>query len=148
MWRPAAALPFFLGEETRSDFVNKELYRDGKGLFPVPLGSPTELLVDRLEKTPDVQGEEHFLFRYLGNRNEHLGAVSVQRYFSIANTWNPKNDTSVHVIMRLRGGSPLMVERGFRQGSRRGLPLHGRAALEQLGLEQRNGLVPRGHSRV
>ena len=28
----------FVGEQTRSDFVNKELYRDGKGLFPLPLG--------------------------------------------------------------------------------------------------------------
>ena len=110
-------LALFAGEQTRGEWVNKELYRDGKGLFPLPLAGPADLLVDRLEKTPDMQGEDHFLFRYLGNRrNEHLGAVSVWRYFAAAKDWNSKADPSVRVIMRLRGGAPLLVERSFGKG--------------------------------
>ena len=107
---------FFVGEQTRADFINKELYRDGKGLFPLPLAAPADLLVDRLEKIPDIQGEEHFLFRYLNNRNEHLRAVTVQRYFAAAKDWKPKADGSLRVIMRLRGGSPLLVEHSFGKG--------------------------------
>ena len=30
---------FFLGERTQSRFVNRRLYREGKGLFPMPLGA-------------------------------------------------------------------------------------------------------------
>ncbi|MGD0896669.1 MAG: BatA domain-containing protein [Thermoguttaceae bacterium] len=108
---------FFLGEQTRSDFINRELYRDGKGVFPVPLGSSADLLVDRLEKTPDVQGEDHFLFRYLGQyRNENLGAVSVQRYFTVAKDWKPQAQNPVRTVLHLRGGPPLMVERSFEKG--------------------------------
>ena len=63
-----------------------------------------------------MQGEDHFLFRYLNNRNEHLGAVTVQRYFAAAKDWKPTADTSVRVVMRLRGGAPLLVERSFGKG--------------------------------
>jgi hypothetical protein len=108
---------FFAGEQTRSDFINRELYRDGKGLFPVPLGGPADLLVDRLEKTPDVQGEDHFLFRYdREHRNEDLGTVVVQRYFSVAKDWKPRADRPVRTILSLRGGAPLMVESSFGKG--------------------------------
>jgi hypothetical protein len=138
---------FFLGEQTRGDFFNRELYRDGKGLFPVPLGGPEDLRIDRLEKTPDMQGDDHFIFRYLGpQRNEHLGAVTVQRYFGVRpGPWPgatgvspvpggstgkmpvapdgkmpvaPDGKTSVapRVVMRLRGGAPLLVEKAFGKG--------------------------------
>jgi len=108
---------FFLGEQTRSDFVNRELYRDGKGLFPLPLGGPADLAPSPLEKTPDMQGEDHFLFRYLGKRrNEDLGAVLVHRYFSVAKDWKPKAASPVGTILWLRGGAPLLVERSFGKG--------------------------------
>ncbi|MGA2617785.1 MAG: BatA domain-containing protein [Thermoguttaceae bacterium] len=139
---------FFLGEQTQGDVVNRDLYRDGRGLFPLPLAGPEDLVVDRLEKTPDMQGDEHFVFRYLGSeRNEHLGAVTVQRYFAAAKGWNPAapgpaadgpkgtvpSSTSprgeadenrdspragrpARVLLRLRNGAPLWVEKGFGQG--------------------------------
>jgi hypothetical protein len=108
---------FFLGEQTRSDFVNRELYRDGKGLFPFPLGGPADLAPSPLEKTPDMQGEEHFLFRYLGkHRNESLGAVIVHRYFGVAKDWTPKAVAPVATLLWLRGGAPLLAERGFGKG--------------------------------
>jgi hypothetical protein len=108
---------FFLGEQSRSDFVNRELYRDGKGLFPLSLGGPADLAPSPLEKTPDMQGEDHFLFRYLGkHRNEHLGAVLIHRYFGVAKDWKPKAAAPVETILWLRGGAPLLVERSFGKG--------------------------------
>ena len=43
---------FFLGERTDVRFFNDVLYRNGQGLFPVPLAGEKELLVDRLEPAP------------------------------------------------------------------------------------------------
>ena len=45
-------LAMFLGEHTDVKFFNDVLYRDGRGLFPVPLAGQAELLIDRLEPAP------------------------------------------------------------------------------------------------
>ena len=55
-------LGFFLGELSRADFFNAQLYRDGEGLFPLPLAGPAELAVDRLEKSPDLEVDDHPIF--------------------------------------------------------------------------------------
>ena len=73
---------FFLGERCDVKFFNDVLYRDGKGLFPVPLARQAELLVDRLEPAPDVQVEPHFIFRvFAGKRNTFLQTVAVRAVF-------------------------------------------------------------------
>jgi hypothetical protein len=111
---------FFLGEKCQSIFFNRELYREGKGLFPLPLKGPSELLVDRLEVAPDVQIENlhggHFLFRiFAERRNSFLQSILVQRYFA-ADKWQPPDDGSVNVLARLRNGAPLIVEKKFGKG--------------------------------
>ena len=110
---------FFLGERTESPWTNKELYRDGKGLFPVPLAHPAELLVDRLEKSPDIllASRVHPIFQiFSGQRNSFLPLVLVNRYVTVAKGWQADADPNVAVIASLRNNAPLAVERKFGQG--------------------------------
>jgi hypothetical protein len=115
--RSGGGVVFFLGERTSTDFVNEELYRDGKGLFPLPLAGPKELLVDRLEKAPDIEADNHFLFRgFAEKRNAYLSNVLVGKYLAAAEGWKPGSDSGTRVIVRLRHGAPLVVQRQFGRG--------------------------------
>jgi hypothetical protein len=108
---------FFLGEKCQSKFFNEQLFREGKGIFPLPLKGPAELVVDRLEVAPDVQTENHFIFRIFGERrNSFLQSLQVQRYFAAADKWQPPADGSVRVLAKLRNGAPLAVEKSFGKG--------------------------------
>lgn len=110
-------LAIFLGDRTDLKFYNDVLYNDGKGLFPVPLEREEELLVDRLEPAPDIQVENHFVFRvFAAEQNTFLQTVTVARYFSVPNGWRPPADSTTRVIARLRNGAPLMVEHKFGKG--------------------------------
>jgi hypothetical protein len=108
---------FFLGEHSDPKFFNDVLYKDGKGIFPVPLARQSELMVDRLEPAPDVQAGEHFVFRvFAGKQNTLLPTVAVQRYFATPEGWRPAADSTVRVAAQLRNGAPLVVERDFGKG--------------------------------
>lgn len=108
---------FFLGEKTLVKFYNEQLYRDGQGVLPVPLIGETQLLVDRLEKGPDVEVENHPVFRiFAGERNSFLNAVVVERYIAADPKWKPSSDSPARVIARLRNGSPLVVEQPLGKG--------------------------------
>ena len=108
---------FFLGDQCEARYFNEALYRDGKGLFPVPLVGKAVLRVDRLEPAPDVQVGPHFIFRvFTANRNTFLQTVGVQRYFAVPDGWRPPADSTVSVAARLRNGAPLVVERRFGKG--------------------------------
>jgi hypothetical protein len=108
---------FFLGDRSEAKYFNDVLYRDGKGLFPVPLARPAELIVDRLEPAPDLQVDPHFIFRvFAAKRNTFLQTVSVERYFAVPEDWRPPLGSSVRVAAHLRNGAPLVVERSFGKG--------------------------------
>ncbi len=107
----------FLGERSRAPLINEQLYRDGQGLFPLPLKGPAELVVDRLEKAPDLEVTDHPIFSvFAGERNSFLNTVTIQRYFAAAEGWSPSPDSSTRVIARLRNKAPLAVERQLGQG--------------------------------
>lgn len=107
----------FLGERSSPAFVNEQLFRGGRGLFPLPLATPADLLVDRLQKSPDLDISPHPIFQiFAGQRNSFLSTVVVQRYFSVPADWQPSRDAHTQVIARLRNGAPLVVERKFGQG--------------------------------
>ncbi len=108
---------FFLGENCDAKFFNENLYRDGQGLFPIPLARRAELAVDRLEPAPDVQVEPHFMFRvFAGKLNSFLQTVGVRKYFAVRENWTPPPDSTVRVAARLRNGAPLVVERSYGKG--------------------------------
>jgi hypothetical protein len=101
---------------TRGDYVTQDLYRDGKGLFPLPLAGPQPLPFDPLDNTPDVQSTEHPVFVNFPNRVESLSKIHVHQYFAAPANWHEKSDSSLKVIMRLRNGAPLLVEKSFHNG--------------------------------
>ena len=108
---------FFLGELCRADFFNDQLFRGGEGLFPLPLAGPAELVVDRLEKAPDLEVTEHPIFSvFAGERNSFLSTVVVSRYFAAQKDWLPEPESSTRVIARLRNKAPLAVEHKFGDG--------------------------------
>jgi hypothetical protein len=115
--RNGGGVAFFMGELCRADYFNRQLYRDGKGLFPLPLTGSTELLVDRLERAPDMEVTDHPIFAvFAGERNSFLGTVTIERYFAAPKGWAPPPDSSTRVIARLRNKAPLAVEHRFGTG--------------------------------
>lgn len=107
----------FLGERARSKFINEQLYRQGEGFFPVPLAGQAELLVDRLQRAPDLQVTDHPVFRiFSGRANSFISTVIVRRYFSVPEGWQPDPESTTRVIARLRNSAPLAVERRFGDG--------------------------------
>ena len=86
-------------------------------MFPLPVVRPTELLVDYLQKAPDLAVTDHPIFHVLaGERNSFLPLVIVRRYFSVPKDWRADSDPAVAVIARLRNGAPLAAERRFGRG--------------------------------
>ena len=110
---------FFAGENTRAEFVNESLYRDGKGFFPLPLVSPASLVVDRLDQAPDMDIDlTHPIFRrtFAGSRHAMLNSLFVERYFAAPKDWSPAAKGGVRVLATLRNKAPLIVERKYGQG--------------------------------
>ena len=107
---------FVAGPSTRGEYVTQDLYRNGKGLFPLPLTRPEPLVVDPLDNTPDAQSEDHYVFHNIEHRVENISKIFMQQYFATPADWKAKSDPSLQVIMRLRNGAPLLVEKGFGRG--------------------------------
>ena len=110
-------LGVFLGENCRPTFYNEKLYRDGAGLFPLPLLGKTQLLVDRLDKGADLEVSDHPIFRiFAGERNSYLNAVLVDWYVAAPRRWSPEPKSGTHVLARLRNKAPLCVEKRVGEG--------------------------------
>lgn len=107
----------FVGEATQTHWLNERLYRQGEGLFPLPVVGAVTLPVDRLQKAPDLDVTDHPMFKvFAGQRNSFLSSVNVERYLAASQRWQPPTDESIRVIARLRNGSPLAVERRLGDG--------------------------------
>lgn len=112
------AVVFFTGPQCSASFVNENLYKEGKGLFPASLIAPNSLLPDYLSKEPDLNVVEHPMFRiFEKDGSPLLRAVAVEKYFSVNLTSAEagKNGT-VKVLGQLRNGSPLILENDFGRG--------------------------------
>jgi hypothetical protein len=115
--RQGGGLGIFMGERSQADFYNKQLYRGGQGLFPLPLAGATRLLVDRLEKGPDLEVTDHPVFKVFLLRGVHaLDTVTVERFFAAMPGWQPARGSQTQVIARLRNGSPFAIEKIFGAG--------------------------------
>ncbi|HEX3870449.1 MAG TPA: BatA domain-containing protein [Pirellulales bacterium] len=115
--RRGGGVAFFVGPRTSAEFFNTQLYRKGEGIFPAPLLADTQLIVDRLEKAPDLEVTDHPIFRALaGERNSFLSSVTIERFMLVPKDWRPAPESRTHVIARLRNGSPLALERNVDKG--------------------------------
>jgi hypothetical protein len=109
---------FFMGPRTSSDAVNASLYRDGKGIFPVPLAGAVDLLPDPTgAAVPDVMVEDHPAVAVLsGQRNPLLSAVRVERYMAMERTFEPRGGSGLRRLLSLRTGAALAIEQPFGDG--------------------------------
>ncbi len=109
---------FFLGDSCSARYYNEELFRGGEGLFPVALKGPADLPIDRFDPAPDVQFDNHFIFRiFAESRNSFLQTVLVNRYFStVASSQDTSAAQPARTIAKLRNGAPLVVEKNFGKG--------------------------------
>jgi hypothetical protein len=110
-------LAIFLGPRAQRQFYNERLYRDGEGLFAVPLDVPAQLVRDPADASPDVQVSEHPIFRvFAGQRNSFLAVAAVDFYYAVDRDWAPPKSGDVRVLARLRNGAPFVVEKRFGAG--------------------------------
>jgi hypothetical protein len=115
--RAGGGLAVFLGGQTQRSFYNEQLYRDGEGLLPAPLGVPSQLLRDSRDPTADVQVTDHPVFRvFAGQRNSFLAVAKVNFYYALDPAWSPPERGDVNVIARLRNGAPLSIEKKLGAG--------------------------------
>ncbi|MBX9788023.1 MAG: VWA domain-containing protein [Pirellulales bacterium] len=115
--KAGGGVAFFVGPQSDAKAINEQLYRDGQGLFPAPLGTETPLFVDRLERTPDLQVTDHPIFRvFAGERNSFLQTVVIDRYFGLREREDTVLPAETKVLAKLRNGAPLALERKFGAG--------------------------------
>lgn len=109
---------FVVGNKASAEFYNAALYRDGQGLFPVPLLGEKQLFRDRESKAFDIVGSAHPVFaRFADERNTFLRDVTVDRYFGLPDEWNAEVAPEAPVVVaKLRNGAPLVVEKSFGRG--------------------------------
>jgi hypothetical protein len=112
---------FFCGPRTKPDTTNTTLYRDGSGLFPVPLAGAVDLLPGPASgdaAVPDVSVEEHPVVTVLsGQRNPLLDAVRVDRFMAVERTFAPTPEAGLRRLLSLRTGAPLVLEKPFGEGT-------------------------------
>ena len=127
-------LAVFVGPQVNISFYNEQLYRDGEGLFPLPLDRDDLLDSDPIDNAPDivVEATDHRVFRELvQGQNPIIRMMHVERYLRPPSDWLPDPQSSVRVLARLRNRAPLAVEKSFRQGTRDRFPDHLRSLLER-----------------
>ncbi|MBT7727683.1 MAG: hypothetical protein HN703_02225 [Planctomycetaceae bacterium] len=109
---------FFVGPNTDYRAMNESMFRDGKGLFPVPLAGAVDLLKDQQNpNAPDITAEDHPVVAILsGRRNPFLDAVNVDRYMAVERTYQPPVDSGLRRLLSLRNNSFLAVEKPFGKG--------------------------------
>jgi hypothetical protein len=114
-------LAWFVGDAIRPAHYNDALYREGAGLFPVPLESaPRELIVDPTSPGADLIPTRHPLFRiFAGDDNALIKLVRIFQFFPTAKEWirdDHQRKDRVRTIASLRSKDPLFLEHGFGNG--------------------------------
>ncbi len=98
-------------------FYTTRLFRDGAGVFPVPLERDDLLPADSDDNVPDFEVTDHPLFSvFFGERNPFIRLVAVERFLRPPLGWTPDPNSTTAVIARLRNRQPLVVERQFGEG--------------------------------
>ena len=111
---------FFLGPKTDPAFFTANLYRDGKGVFPIPLKRVFEV-PERLDgEASDIQPIEHPVFAPANAvKNSLLDLIQVRKIVVPPLEWTEQaNDSAIEVLATVRGAKqhPLVVSKMFGSG--------------------------------
>lgn len=111
-------LAFFVGPKSNINSYNQTLFRNGEGLFPLPLSSQFEVPEMFEYRVADISPNKHPIFApVFGSKNSLLDLVQVKRVLRPGLEWKP-NLAGVNVLASVRGESalPLVVEKSFGDG--------------------------------
>jgi hypothetical protein len=131
--RAGGGVCVFAGENIDPQHYQKQLYREGQGFFPAPLGeagtlpppmqsappaaSEDEPVSGGSTDVPDIELTNHPLFSFfLSETNPLIRGVLVDKFRKVAGTWKPDAHSTTQIIARLRDGSPLVLERPYGKG--------------------------------
>ena len=114
-------LAWFVGPSVKTAFYNESLFKEGKGLFPVPLETAPRDLAIVEDSGPDLVLASHPIFRvFEGQENPYLDVTRVAKFFPAAANW-PRDDQArgdgVQTIATLRNRQPLMFHHRFGKGN-------------------------------
>ena len=114
-------LAWFVGDAIRPAHYNEALFRNGKGLFPVPLETaPKELTVDPTSPGADLITTKHPLFRiFAGEDNALIKLVRIFQFFPTAKEWvidDQQRADGVQTIASIRNKNALILEHSFGKG--------------------------------
>ena len=116
--RNGGGVVFFVGPKTDFKATNELLFRNGEGVFPVPLAGAVDLLKDQKNpNAPDIIAEEHPAVAILsGRRNPFLDAVGVDRYMAVDRLFQAPKGTGLRRLLSLRNKAFFAVEKPFGKG--------------------------------
>ena len=115
--RGGGGVACFLGPGVDVRYYNERLYQEGKGMLPAPLRGASELLSNRLEKTPDILFEKHPVFQAFAREDSPLVTdVLVEQYIALRKDWSPSEAEGVRAMARLSNGAPFALEKRFGDG--------------------------------
>lgn len=113
-------LAWFAGDSLRPAHYTEMLYRDGQGLFPVPLETSTrELFADPTNPGTDLQVIDHPIFRLFSLDPTYLQPIRIEKYFPATKEWAKDDQVRkdrVRTLATLRSGDPLVLEHKFGNG--------------------------------
>lgn len=107
-------LAWFLGDLVQPEFYRERLYRNGEGIFPVPLASTFATLPhdEGAAPTSDILPSDHPLLRVLTHSESVLlQYVTVNAWYPVEEEWWAAGEgrpQSLEVIATLRNRSPLI----------------------------------------
>lgn len=113
--KAGGGLVIFVGPQVNIAAYNQQLYREGQGLFPLPLTRDDLLVAADDERVPDVEIEapDHPVFEELTQgQNPLIRTMHVERF--LRSDGNVPAD--VKVLARLRNRAPLVVEKPYGAG--------------------------------
>lgn len=116
--RGGGGLAIFAGPEMNVSFYNNRLYKEGSGLFPLPLLAEMDLPPPLDANEPDIELTRHPIFSFfLDQTNPLIRGVKVDKYLQARKDWKPEPNSGTSVIATLRNRSPLFVEKKYGEGT-------------------------------
>jgi len=118
--RSGGGLAWFVGGTIRPAHYNDALYRKGEGLFPVPLESAPDVLIeDPTAPGADLQVVDHPALRLFAIDPAYLQPLRITTFFPVSREWKRDDQVRkdrVRTLGTLRTGDPLIFEHSFGNG--------------------------------
>lgn len=109
---------WFAGDLVNPSYYTEELYRNGTGLFPVPVAAASQAFQG--PDGPDVQFVKHPVFEVFAIEElQFAAALQIYRWLPVDEEWeteDARRDDRVRTIATLADGQPLAFEHRFGDG--------------------------------